>query len=313
MTLVDDTRGFVHRFVATNGLRLHVVTNLTTGPRGPLVLLLHGFPECWATWRHVLQPLARAGFTVCAPDLRGFNTSDKPARVDDYRVERSVEDMEGLIHALGFSRAHVVGHDWGGLVAWHMAQRRPELVDRLVVINAPHPAIFMRRLRSGEQLFSSAYALLFQIPGVSELALRAGDFRVLEDIFRRQPKRPRAYDDEDIAVMKDALRQHGALTAALRWYRASLRQALRGGKRGASRSLLLRTIQHPTLIVWGLDDPALPPENLDGIRELVRELRLVTIPQCSHWVTHDAPEILIEELLAFLPARPTGHEVSATV
>lgn len=312
MTLVEDTRGFVHRFVHTDGVRLHVVTNAGGGTRGPLVLLLHGFPECWATWRHVFQPLARAGFTVCAPDLRGFNTSDKPRRLEDYRVAASVDDMAGLLRELGFSHAHVVGHDWGGAVAWQMAQRRPDLVDRLVIINAPHPATFLRRMRSGEQLFASAYAFLFQIPGVSELALRARDFRIIEDIFRRQPKRPAAYDEEDIAVMKDALRQHGALTAGLRWYRAALRQALRGRAKSGENASLYRTIHQPTLVVWGLDDPALPPENLDGLREQVRELRLVTIPQCSHWVTHDAPEILIEEMLAFLPrTKPVAEEARA--
>jgi epoxide hydrolase 4 len=305
MTLVDDTRGFRHRFVATGpadrgGVRLHIVTNADEAPRGPLVLLLHGFPECWATWRHVLRPLADAGFTICAPDLRGYNTSDKPTRVEDYRVQRSVDDVAGLIRALGYDKAHVVGHDWGGAVAWHVGQRQPELAERLVVLNSPHPAIFLRRMMDPQQLSASGYIFFFQIPGVAEAVVRARDFRLIEEIFRRAPRRPHAYDDEDIAVMKDALRQEGALTGALNWYRAALRQALAGRRRGAGSSLK-RAIEVPTLVIHGLDDRALPPGNLDGLRDCVQELRVVTIPQCSHWVTHDAPEIVVREILDFLP------------
>ncbi len=296
MTLADDTSGCAHRFVLTNGVRLHVLV----GGAGPLVVLLHGFPECWATWRHVVGPLIAAGYTIAAPDLRGYNLSDKPPRVADYRVEHVADDIVGLVHALGFQTAHVVGHDWGGAVAWHMGQRHDAVLDKLVIVNSPHPGLFTKRLRSSlQQLRRSYYMFLFQVPVIAERTLSRDRFAVLRTIMKHQPKRPGAFDDEDAAVYQEAMAQPGAVTGALNYYRAGLRAGLRdalAGRAPARDGVVLR----PLLVVWGMDDVALLPENLDGLDRVAGDLRIVRLTDCSHWVQHDAPERLVEETLRFL-------------
>src|SRR5262249_33835635 len=150
---------WAHRHALVGGLRLHYVE----AGAGPPVLLLHGFPEFWYSWRHQLPALAGAGFRAWAPDLRGYNESEKPAGVRNYRVRLLVEDVAGLIRHTGAGRATVVGHDWGGVIAWRLAMDRPELVERLVILNAPHPGAFLRELRNPAQWLRSAYVLFFQL------------------------------------------------------------------------------------------------------------------------------------------------------
>ncbi|MFD1730552.1 alpha/beta fold hydrolase [Deinococcus malanensis] len=155
--------------IRVNGVRLHYVE---AGPAaGPLVVLLHGFPEYWRAWEHQIGPLARAGFRVVAPDMRGYNLSEKPQDIEAYRVQTLQEDIAKLIRALGAGRAHVVGHDWGGIVAWQLAIRQPEAVDRLVILNAPHPGAARRGMKHPEQLKRSWYVYLFQLPVLPELLL----------------------------------------------------------------------------------------------------------------------------------------------
>lgn len=296
MALADDTRGYEHRIVETNGIKLHVVV----GGGGPLLLLLHGFPECWATWRHVMQPLKDAGFTVAVPDLRGFNLSDKPKEVGDYVLDHVVSDLVGLIQALGFQKAHVVGHDWGGAAAWHLAQTRDDVLDKLIIINAPHPALFMKRLkRSPTQVKLAYYMFFFQLPVLPERALTRGGFKVLENMMKHQPSKQGAFDAEDVRVYKDAMGQPGAVTSSLNWYRASFREGVMGRK---SKNAIKRVIERPTLVLWGVDDKALPTENLEGLESVTTDLRVVRIPACSHWVQHDAPAVIVDEVVRFLRA-----------
>ncbi len=296
-TVADDTRGFDHVRVTVNGVALHVVL----GGSGPLVVLLHGWPESWVTWRHVMGPLRDAGFTVAVPDLRGFGDSEKPPHVDDYAVDRVATDVHALIRALGHERAHVVGHDWGGVVAWQLALRHDDVLDKLVIVNAPHPGLFKKRLRHFDQLKASYYMFVFQVPFVAERLVSSDDFRPLKNILKYQPRREGAFTDEDVELYVRAIKKPGALTAGLNYYRAAGRAAvaegLRGLKGGRHRG---GVVERPTLVVWGLDDSALPPENLDGLDRVVTSVRTVRIPQCSHWVQHDAPEILVRETLAFL-------------
>jgi pimeloyl-ACP methyl ester carboxylesterase len=288
MTIESDTEGFEHRFIETNGIKLHVVV----GGSGPLVMLLHGWPEFWATWRHVMRPLRDAGFTVCAPDLRGFNLSDKPKNVSEYSLDHSVGDVVGIIKALGHEKAHVIGHDWGGALAWQLAQTRDDVIDKLVIMNAPHPRLFVKRLRKLDQLRRAYYMFVFQVPVVAEKLVSADDFRPIKNVLKYQPRRKGAFDDEDMRVYKEAIKQPGALTGGLSWYRAAFRQALRGQGMPSKR-----VIERPTLILWGLSDEALPPENLDGLERVVRELRIVRIADCSHWVQHERPDLVVEESL----------------
>jgi pimeloyl-ACP methyl ester carboxylesterase len=297
VTLADDTAGLEHRFVDTNGVKLHAAIG---GPQdGPLVMLLHGFPECWLCWRHQFQPLMKAGFRVVAPDMRGYNTSDKPREVSAYRTAALVEDIAGLVRALGRERAHVVGHDWGGVVSWHLAHRRSDVLDRLVILNCPHPITFLKRTRSLDQMRRMYYVFLFQLPLLPERAISRDDFRALRNIFKYQPKKPGAYDDEDLRVYVEAFSQPGAVSGPLNYYRAMVRSMIVPGG-GGKEHTIKRVIDRPTLVLWGMDDAVLPPENLEGIDERVEKLEIVRIPNCSHWVTHDAPDVVNRELLRFL-------------
>jgi pimeloyl-ACP methyl ester carboxylesterase len=273
-----------------NNVRLHWVEM----GDGPLVVLLHGFPEFWYEWRHQLPALAAAGFRAVAPDLRGYNLSEKPKGVAPYRAAVVTEDVAALIRFLGAERAHVAGHDWGGVIAWNLALRHPERVDRLAVINAPHPAIFRRELRRPRQFFRSWYAAFFQLPLLPEAMLRAGNARALENVLRRSAN-PGSYTDDDVARYKEAMARPGALTAALNYYRAFGRSIFRSGGAAASRE----TIDRPTLVIWGEKDSALNLHNLDGLERYVPGVRIERLPDATHWVPADAPNRVSELLIGF--------------
>ncbi|HEX8904053.1 MAG TPA: alpha/beta hydrolase [Longimicrobiaceae bacterium] len=279
-----------HREAVVNNVRLHWVEQGS----GPLVVLLHGFPEFWWGWRRQIPALAEAGFRVAAPDLRGYNLSEKPKGARSYRVSIVVEDVVGLIRHLGAQRAHVAGHDWGGVVAWHLAMRHPEAVDRLAIINAPHPTVFSREMRHPRQFLRSWYAMFFQLPWLPEAALRARNFAALERLFRGTLT-PGAFTGQDIARYKEALRRPGALTAALNYYRAYMSHFFRRGSKREPR----RTIDRPTLVIWGEKDAALNLHNLDGLERYVSDLRVERLPEASHWVMADAPGRVNELLAAF--------------
>jgi len=285
---------WAHRDAVVNGVRLHYVE----AGAGPLVVLLHGFPEFWYSWRHQIPALAAAGFRVLAPDQRGYNESDKPAGVDAYRVEALTADVAGLIRHVGEARAAVVGHDWGGVLAWYLPVQYPELVDRLVVLNAPHPLAYLRELRRGGQLLRSWYVLFFQLPGLPERLIRAGDFAAVRRMLRRQPVRPDAFTEEDVERYRVALARPGALTAALNYYRAAVRG---GGLRRAARKM--RPIPVPTLLLWGEQDPALSVRLTEGLEAWVPDLRVERIADASHWVQNDAPERVNQALVNFLRGR----------
>ncbi len=267
--------GWVHREGSVGEVRLHWVE----AGEGPLVVLLHGFPETWRCWRRQIPALVEAGFRVAAPDLRGYGRSEKPKGSRAYTRDRLVADVVGLVRALGAERAHLAGHDWGGIVSWYTAMHHPELVDRLVVANAPHPAVFRRELLRPRQFLRSWYGMFFQLPRLPEAALRANGFAALERIFRKSPRRPGAYTDEDIRAYREAAAQRGALTAMVNYYRAIKWDRIE-----------LCPIERPALLVWGERDRALDIHNLEGVDRWVRDLRVERIPEASHWVLADAPE-----------------------
>jgi epoxide hydrolase 4 len=214
MTNEASARGMAHRSVDVHGLRLHCVEAGT----GPLVVLLHGFPEFWYAWRHQIPALADAGYRVVAPDLPGYNTSDKPPRVRDYRPSVLAQEVADLIVALGAGSAAVAGHDWGGALAWLLAMQRLERIQRLVVLNAPHPNRFPKGLGSPWQL-RSWYMLAFQLPWLPERLMAARDFQALRRSLRRQPTRPGAFTVQDIDRYVAAAAQPGALRAAINYHR----------------------------------------------------------------------------------------------
>jgi pimeloyl-ACP methyl ester carboxylesterase len=283
--------GWTHHTGVVNNVRRHWVEQ----GEGPLVILLHGFPEFWWGWRRQIPALAEAGFRVAAPDLRGYNDSEKPKGAAAYRTSIVVEDVAALARHLGAERAHVVGHDWGGVIAWHVAMRHPELVDRLAIINAPHPAVFRREMRRPRQFLRSWYAMFFQLPAIPEALIRARDFAALEWAFRAT-SRAGSFTAEDIARYKEAMAKPGALTAALNYYRVYIGALFRGPTKKEPR----KTIARPTLVIWGMQDRALNPHNLEGLEAYVPDLRIERIEEASHWVMADAPDRVNALLTTFL-------------
>ncbi|MEM4780368.1 MAG: alpha/beta hydrolase [Halalkalicoccus sp.] len=290
-----------HEEAIVNGVRLHYVE----AGEGPLVVLLHGFPEFWYCWREQLPALVEAGYRVVVPDMRGYNRSEKPHGVSAYRLDGLIGDVRALIAYCGEERAHLVGHDWGGVVAWEVAARHPDCVDRLVVLNAPHPGAYRRELRdlTSDQRRRSWYVLLFQLPLLPELLFRAGDWRLLERLFREESARPGAFDEEAIERYKRACSRPGALTAMLNYYRALFRGTVRAAVPGWSDPGATTSdglIDRPTLLLWGTEDSALSPRLTDGLDEWVPEIEVERIEGASHWVQIDAAERVNDALIRFL-------------
>jgi pimeloyl-ACP methyl ester carboxylesterase len=229
-----------------------------------------------------------------APDLRGYNFSDRPQGVRHYRTNYLVEDIAALIRQQANGKAHVVGHDWGGVLAWRLAALHPELVNKLVVLNAPHPAAYRRVLKCNPvQWLRSWYVLFFQLPWLPERLLRSRDFALLERTWKRDPVTPGAYSDEDIAKYKEALRQPGALTAAINYYRAAMRWP--GDLYGEPQF-----VPAPTLLIWGEEDRYLGLDLTVGLETWVPDLRVERIAEASHWVQNDKPEVVNRLLVTFL-------------
>ena len=280
-----------HAFVEANGVRFHYAEQGS----GPLVLLLHGFPECWYSWRLQLPALAAAGFRAVAPDMRGYNLSDKPR--SGYNIEQLTGDVVALAAALGEERAHVVGHDWGGIIAWQVAWRHPEFVRSLVVMNAPHPAAFARYVRGNvRQLLKSSYMLFFQIPGVPEWLLRRNRAAAIASAFRRSAGRPGVFSPEDLDVYREAFLRPGAARCTLNYYRQAIRQGPRALPQGP--------IVVPSLVLWGEADPVLQRGMNDRLGEWVKNLTFKPIPGCGHWTQQERPDVVNSELVSWLRAHP---------
>jgi pimeloyl-ACP methyl ester carboxylesterase len=271
---------------------------------GPLVVLLHGFPEFSFGWRLQMAPMAAAGFHVVAPDLRGYNLSSKPDGVDAYSADKLAADISGLIGKLGADSAMVVGHDWGGTVAWTLAMNHPELVDRLAILNAAHPRRLQQGLRSPRQLGRSWYFFFFQPPGLPERRVRANDWRFFKRFLR--DARP-AYTPAELDRYVEAWSQPGAATGMLNYYRYAVRHSQKS-----------RPISAPTLVIWGQRDRYLGPNLAEPDRADVPNLdRVERVPDASHWVHHDAAERVTRLLTEFFTAAgptqtPEAPAVSAS-
>jgi pimeloyl-ACP methyl ester carboxylesterase len=273
------------RFVTVDGgVRLHYVE----AGEGPLVVLLHGFPEFWWTWRHQIPALTAAGFRVVALDMRGYAQSDAPPSWRDYRLETLAGDIAGVVAQLSDpevdgGRAHVVGHDWGAAVAWAVATLHPDRVRRLAILNVPHPETMLRTLRrSPRQLLRSWYMFFFQIPWLPERLARAAGRRMFERLYAEA--RPGAYTAEDISRSVDALlRTPGGLKGPIDYYRAALRQSPRRAQ------AQFKPIPAEVLVIWGEKDIHLGSEMADSDPVLVPHVRVVRLPDASHWVQHDEP------------------------
>lgn len=282
-----------HGYAQVGGVRLHYA-QCGSGER--LVVLLHGFPECWYSWRHQLTAFGDE-YTVVAPDMRGYNLSDKPPRVEDYRVSLLVDDVTGLIRHFGKTEAAVIGHDWGAGVAWAVAESHPEYVWKLAALQVPPFAVWRKNM-SFRQALHSWYMLFFQLPLIPEWYFKRRDFAALEKVFRETTARRGAINETDIAVYKKAMREPGALTSSINYYRANFFQRFfpHGNKEEGERR-----VRVPTLFIYGEKDLAVLPETVKGVGDYVdapySELR---IANSAHWVQQEAREKVTAALKQFL-------------
>jgi pimeloyl-ACP methyl ester carboxylesterase len=291
--------------VAANGINFEVAT-LGSGDR--LALCLHGFPEHAYSWRHQMPLLARLGYRVWAPNLRGYGGTDSPQEVSAYKTRTLVEDVAALIKASGARKTLLLAHDWGGALAWSLANQQPQLIDKLVIMNLPHPACFARELRRPPQLFQSWYMFFFQLPWLPEFMLRRRNGRATSGIFRTTSRNPARFTDEDLEVYRANAMRPGGLTAMINWYRA----LFRGRTVRQFRSKNLPVIHVPTLFLWGNADSALNIRTTRGTGKYVSDLTFRVFPGVSHWIQQEAPEAVNAMLEAWLTGRPVPeyHEVA---
>lgn len=278
-----------------DGESFHVVE---AGPEGgELVVLLHGFPEFWYGWRDQIAPLANAGYRVVAVDQRGYNRSPKSPERRDYRLAALAEDVIGLVDAYDRERAHVVGHDWGGVVGWWLAARRPERLRRFVAVQAPHPAVIRGTLRRDPTtLVRASHAVAFQVPVAPEAASRALGWRLPKTIMRRTAM-PGSFDEADFRRYVAAWERPGAFTAMLNWYRANARSPPR----------LPESVSVPTRIVWGGDDSFLPTQMAHDSTDHADDVRVTMLPEATHWLQHDVPAKVTDAILDELGGRGGGR------
>jgi len=278
-----------HRKVQANGIELHLAESGDAS--APLLILLHGFPEFWFAWRNYMSSLAASGFHVVAPDQRGYNLSEKPRGIDAYQLDILADDITGLAAALGYETFRIVGHDWGGSVAWSIASRHPSQLERMVVLNAPHPAIWLRAMRTDpDQRRRSGYVRFLRLPWLPEVLLRLGRYQGLAKAFATAC--PEAFTADVMQTYRDAWRRPGALTAMLNWYRAILRRPM--------PMLAPGTLSTRCLILWGDSDLFGIPKLADESAVLCAEAEAVHLPGIGHWIIHDAHETVLAHLQRFV-------------
>ena len=287
-----------HDYADVNGIRLHYAK----AGEGKLILFVHGFPEFWYCWRNQLAEFGRDHLAV-APDMRGYNLSSKPTELSQYEVPHMVADLRALAKSLGYERFTLVAHDWGGGVAWSLAIRHPECLEKLVIINSPHPATFERELaRNPAQQAASQYMLFFRSPK-AEAALSANNYANLVDTVLTRGLKKGFFTEEDRHAYLAAWSQPGALTGSLNWYRAARIGPPTGADpeaRSFERDVAASRVEVPTLVIWGEKDKALVIENLDGLDQYVPDLTIRRIPDATHWVIHEQPAAVNGHIREFL-------------
>ncbi len=276
-------------YAEVNGIRMHYVT----AGKGPLIIFLHGFPEFWYEWKNQLEDFGK-DHLAAAPDMRGYNLSAKPSDVDQYKMNYLVEDVRALADHLGYKKFILVGHDWGGAVAWAFGIAHPEYLEKLVIVNAPHPGVFMRELRDNpDQQKASQYMLMFR-SDKAEATLAANDYATLVNIVLGPGLKAGIFTEEDKKAYIDAWSQPGALTGGLNYYRAArVGPPTPNGSDAAQGNFALDpaqlTVKVRTLVIWGEKDTALLTGNLEGLDQFVPDLTVKRIPDGTHWVIHEKP------------------------
>ena len=291
---MSDPWRFEHLTLAS-GLKMRIAR----AGSGPLLVMLHGFPECWYSWRHQLRALSDS-FDCVAPEMRGYGETDAPVGVSNYSLDKLVGDVIDLIHALGRERAVVVGHDWGGGVAWATALMRPEVVERLIVLNCPHLKRFSEELRRNpRQMLRSWYMLFFQLPALPEALFRARNFAALDSALKNGTVRKGAITDEDMRYFRDAFRNPYSISAAINYYRANVRTGFMA--RSGEGAWIDRKIAAPTMLIWGEQDFALGKElTYDMERLFSGPFEIRYIAESGHWVQQEQPELVNAHMREFL-------------
>ncbi|MBV9168625.1 MAG: alpha/beta fold hydrolase [Chloroflexi bacterium] len=290
-------QGWRHDYVLTNGVRLHYVE--AGDPDGELVLLLHGFPECWYSWRLQIDPLAERGLRVVAVDLRGFGRSEKPAGVSAYTLTTLAADVVGCVAQLnhGERAAAVIGHDWGGTIAWSVGSLYPHTTRRLAIANCPPGYALRRAWRIPRQLLRSWYIFFFQVPRLPELLLRLGNFRFVDQsLAPARQRNPRGVRPQDIAYVRTEMTRPGALTSGLNYYRALVRL------RPADLRRLEQPVSVPTLLIWGDQDPYIDVRLTRDFLRWAPAGRLVHLPEAGHFSHQEEPARVNQLLIEWLAA-----------
>ncbi|WP_286058838.1 alpha/beta fold hydrolase [Bacillus mojavensis] len=282
--------GVNSQFIKTNGITLHVAS--AGSEDGPLIVLLHGFPEFWYGWKNQIKSLADAGYRVIAPDQRGYNLSDKPEGIEAYRIDTLRDDIIGLISQFTDQKAIVIGHDWGGAVAWHLASTRQEYVEKLIAINIPHPHI-MKTVTPvyPPQWLKSSYIAFFQLPDKPEAALKENNYEKLDKAIGLSD-RPELFSSEDIKKYKEAWKQPGALTSMLNWYRALRKGSLTENPREYHTA--------PYRMIWGMEDRFLSRKLAKETASRCPNGHLIFVDEASHWISHEKPAIVNQLILEYL-------------
>lgn len=276
------------KYYPVNSIRLHA---MEAGDRnGEVLLFLHGFPEFWWGWRNQIEYFAGKGYRVVVPDQRGYNLSDKPADKRAYRLQHCTNDIAALAKQLGSDRIYLVGHDWGGAVAWSLAIHYPELLKKLIVLNLPHPQVMKQSpLYLPKQILKSWYIGFFQLPGLPETILSFNHFQLLKKSMQTS-SHPGTFSEGDMRQYKKAWQQPGAFTAMINWYRA-----IRYSNPGLDKE-----VQVPTLLIWGKQDRALSHEMAQPSIDKCANGRLEMIDDATHWLQHEKAarvNLLIEEFI----------------
>jgi len=276
---------WTHEKIQANGIQFHYVTE----GDGPLMLFLHGFPEYWYSWRHQISEFSK-NYKVVALDMRGYGQTDRPQGKENYTIDVLVKDVKEVVSALGYEKCVLVGHDWGAIVAWYVAMNAEACIEKLIVMNVPHPKCYMENL-TFKQVLRSWYIWMFQLPKFSEAYLKANDFKWITDQFRSAVN-TEAFPEEDLNKYKENAATPGALTAMLNYYRNLPAEMM---KKDA-----MPIIQVPTLMLWGEKDGYTGKDSTRGTERYVKNLDLKFLPNCSHWTQQDCPKEVNQYMNDFL-------------
>lgn len=293
-----------------------VLFGAVAGPEdGDVVVLLHGFPDCWLSWTHQIRALAEAGYRVIAPDQRGYHFSEKPSGAAAYTLDKLGGDIVDIVDAAGVDSAHLVGHDWGGAVSWWLAKHRGERFRTVTIANCPHQGVMMKSLmfNNFRQMMRSWYIGFFQLPAIPQAVLRAGNYRALAKTLRSLAENPDAFSDAEIEAYRQVWSQEGSLTAMVNWYRAgrvsmfsgrsSKSQSENGGSAEQDESSTRRSkITVPLQIIWGEQDKALDVSLVEPSADRCEDATIHWVPEAGHWVQRDCPKKFNDELLGFVEA-----------